>query len=467
MQLRITALTFFLAATRTVVSGCKIEEDEPLTPCYDYTDLEFDLDPASCTSKIITNKIKDMYKEMDDESDCKCKGGSKRDIRALTGNADYDGALETIVDMCTDALTQAANKAESGTWDSLEFDLDDYFEGEGFLNKETGNFQQPTDKFNGGHDSYISISDDPRNNDHYKTTEESYIAGTQVNEFYDSMSKVYLDAPTTDLGSCESKTVMCCWGRDRQYFDGNGSCKVKDCANENPGDNTDLCWTEDEEGEIYPYPGDGTENDLHCHGISWGSDEDINTKGKWNSLFYVSLYDHMYERGYVEAITDDAKIAGAHPMCGCIEEMAPVARADCQEAVGKAEYKVTAADNLLRVDHVEESFYMDFESCQGYQYLDGVGPEDYETELNLGELKATNNDLAGFVYKQWLEGKLTNAEVELVEETLIGYRRSDLDLQNKDNKREEACEDAFKEKYPGRDYKERELPEVDTDAISV
>lgn len=465
MHLRTTA-TFFLAAATTVASRCKIEEDVPLTTCYDYTELEFDLDPASCTSKIITNKIKDMYAEKDAESECKCKGGQRREIRALTGNDDYDAALQTIRDMCADALTASAGEAETGNWNDLEFNLDDYFRGEGFLNKETGNFQQSADKFNGGHDSYISISDDPRTNDHYKTTEESYAAGVAVNQFYGEMSKKYLEAPTGDLDSCESKTVMCCWGRDRQYFDGNGSCKVKDCANENPGDNTDLCWTEDDDGEIYPYPGDGVEKDLHCHGVSWGNDEaaGINTKGKWNSLFYVSLYDHMYERGYVEAITNDANIAGAQPMCGCIEDMAPVARADCQEAVGKSRYLVTAADNALHVEHVSDTFYLEFESCEGYEYHAEVGPDDYEMQLKLDELKATNNDLAGFVYKQYLEGKITDLEVGLVNATLIGYSRSDLNLQNNDRQREEACEDAFKARYPDDEYVVREL---DTDAITV
>jgi len=470
MQLRTTAVTFFLAATTTVVSGCKIEEDVPLTPCYNYGDLELVLDPASCTSKTITNKIKDMYTEKNDESECRCKGGSRREIRALTGNDDYDAALQTISDMCADALTEAAIEADSGdetdsgTWD-LDFDLGDYFRGEGFLNSETGNFQQTPDKFKGGHDSFISMSDDPRNNDHYKTTEESYAAGQAVNDFYTKMKKVFLDNPTTELDSCDSKTVMCCWGRDRQYFDGNGGCKVKDCANENPGDNTDLCWTEVGDN-LYPYPGDGVEKDLHCHGISWGSDDDINTKGKWNSLFYVSLYDHMYERGYVEAITNDAKIAGTHAMCGCIEKMAPVARADCQEAVGKSEYNVIVVENGLRVNHVSGTFYLEFESCQGYEYQANVGPDDYETELNLGELKATSNDLAGFVYKQYLEGKITDYEVGFVNATLIGYSRSDLDLQNNDKQREEACEDAFRAKYSG-DYVVRELPEFDTDAINV
>merc|ERR1712194_870571 len=130
-------------------------------------------------------------------------------------------------------------------------------------------------------------------------------------------------------------------------------------------------------------------------------------------------------------------------------ENGPRCPPDCQEAVGKSEYNVIVVENGLRVNHVSGTFYLEFESCQGYEYQANVGPDDYETELNLGELKATSNDLAGFVYKQYLEGKITDYEVGFVNATLIGYSRSDLDLQNNDKQREEACEDAFRAKYSG------------------
>merc|ERR1711924_541962 len=55
----------------------------------------------------------------------------------------------------------------------------------------------------------------------------------------------------------------------------------------------------------------------------------------WNNLFFVSMYDHLYQRGYVDSVTDDPQIAGSQAMCGCVEDMNPVARADCTEAVGR------------------------------------------------------------------------------------------------------------------------------------
>merc|ERR1711862_335283 len=45
---------------------------------------------------------------------------------------------------------------------------------------------------------------------------------------------------------------------------------------------------------------------------------------KGNLLFYVSMYDHMTQRGYVR------NIPGA-PMCACAENMPVVTRSDCTE----------------------------------------------------------------------------------------------------------------------------------------
>merc|ERR1712072_1184583 len=128
----------------------------------------------------------------------------------------------------------------------------------------------------------------------------------------------------------ETNAAVCCWHRDRQYFDRNGDCGARNCANADPGDNTDLCWTETEDGTVFPYPGSATEQHLHCHGFAWGNElegqYDLNGNLKWNNLFFVSMYDHLYTRGYAESITNDPSIAGEQAMCGCVEDMAPIAR---------------------------------------------------------------------------------------------------------------------------------------------
>merc|ERR1712125_172971 len=133
--------------------------------------------------------------------------------------------------------------------------------------------------------------------------------------------------------------------------------------------NTDLCWTEDDAGEVFPYPTEETEGDLHCHGFAWGQETDeleVNTAAKWNNLFFVSMYDHLYQRGYVNSITDDPLIAGEQAMCGCVEDVHPVARADCTEVIGRTNYTASqnGVDGPLMIRHVPNTFYLEFRACQ-------------------------------------------------------------------------------------------------------
>jgi hypothetical protein len=46
----------------------------------------------------------------------------------------------------------------------------------------------------------------------------------------------------------------------------------------------------------------------------------------------------VYTRGYVDALTDDPLIAGEQAMCACVEDMIPIARADCTEVIGRTNY---------------------------------------------------------------------------------------------------------------------------------
>jgi len=469
-----TTLAFFAAAVTHFVNADS-ESEEEKTLCFDYSKMEpISLDRGECTVRKFNKYTKDMFQEMKDlYPDQKCKGGVKNERMAMTGTTSEEDAEKVVEAMCRDQLAAAARDLPRiNDWDIEDVDLQDFYDGIGFLNNETGNFKQEEQKFydRGGYDKYNVISEDPRLNDHYPTTQRSYDAGMAVAAFYEESTRHYFGAPTNKLGEgCGSFTAMCCWHRDRQYFDQNGNCGPTDCANQEPGDNTDLCWTEDD-GEVYPWPGSSTEGDLHCHGISWGEDDDsgydINTMAKWNSLFYVSMYDHMYKRGYVGSITGDRNIAGSQPMCGCVEEMAPVARADCEQVTGSAEYTLAVGeDGMLVIEKVDDTFELEFESCEGYEFLDDFEPEDYQNDIEKEELKTSNNDLAGFVFKQYLEGKISKDQTDKVAETLIGYRNPDVN--KNDKKREEACEEAFLEKFPGRLYEERLVSDIVGNSISA
>jgi len=461
MMFRTAALAIFFAATTTTVEGGF---------CKDWEGFEFDMGPTECRSKNVFRAIRKAFGERPNVTN-KCRGGAKRnDIPALFDVANEAEAIEMIEDLCEDALLEAAKDLGEESWDQMlgQDDLELFFQGDGYLNKETGNFKNNISAFNkkGGDESFIYIGEDPTKNDHYPTTEQSYNTGEKIKNFFNDHSKTkYMKAPTNNF-ECAHNTAMCCWHRDRQYLDNNGNCGHKDCANQNPGDNTDLCWTETSEG-VFPYPGDETEKDLHCHGLSWSDDsDDINTRAKWNSLFYVSLYDHMYKRGYVESVTNDEKIMGSQPMCGCIEDMAPVARADCSEVVGKASYKARfdPETQTLKIEKVDNSFELEFQACEGYKYVEDFDQTDYANNPNSDLLKDQDNDLAGFVYRQWLEGKIDDAQVDGVDDVLVGYYKPE--IKNDDDLREQACQEAFEETFPDLAYEEKEI-EVETNNIDA
>jgi len=441
----------------------------PPTVCYDYSAV-LELEPDNCNGRVLFLHIKNQFKtNSKDPTAEECPGGLNRELMALTGTTDVDDAHDFLHEMCHITLQQASNEAGTEGWGNLEsegsIDLNEFFEGDGFLNDEVGNFQQKESEFikRGGYERFNYIGEDSRENDHYPTSEESYNAGKAIGNFYtNALGKSFLSSPTANFqkGSCSSSNAaVCCWHRDRQYFDKNGNCNEKDCANQTPGDNTDLCWTE-EDGVIFPYPGDETENDLHCHGFAWAQDDlapgDTNARARWNNLFFVSLYDHLYQRGYADEITDDPNIAGDQALCGCVEDMNPVARADCTEAVGRVNYEASQLEEGGRftLRYVPGTFSLKFQACEGFDYKEDFGPEDY-AEYGDEELTSSNNDLSAFVFRQYLEGKIDEDHVKKVEETLIGYR--DPSVNEGDEERDIACQAAFAERYPDLDWAEIEI----------
>ena len=127
-----------------------------------------------------------------------------------------------------------------------------------------------------------------------------------------------------DPSVCTSYAAQCCWPRDRQANDNNGNCNTpydSDCVDKDVADNTDLCYNELDKA---PYSNGinangfstyGDEGPIHCHGFAWSTNEqETTTRYKANALFFVSMYDHMYQRGYVENVPGS-------PMCGCVEHV--------------------------------------------------------------------------------------------------------------------------------------------------
>ncbi|KAL9182469.1 hypothetical protein ACHAXT_013121 [Thalassiosira profunda] len=177
-----------------------------------------------------------------------------------------------------------------------------------------------------------------------------------------------------DLATCTTNAAMCCWPKDRQAGDGNGNCATpydKNCVDKNPADNTNLCYVDLDRGNsstgynsgsgIVSFPEDNGngEGAIHCHGLAWSNDKNDHTaRYKANGLFFVSMYDHMYQRGYVE------NIPGA-PMCGCVEQMPTVSRSDCTQVdlteTIKISYSADTNTFVGKMTHI----HVDFNACQG------------------------------------------------------------------------------------------------------
>ena len=116
-----------------------------------------------------------------------------------------------------------------------------------------------------------------------------------------------------------------------------------------------------------------------------------------NNLFYISMYDHMYQRGYVR------NVPGA-PMCGCLEKMPVVSRADCTEIsaleIWKFDWKADAGPNkegelTASLDRAE----IEFNACNG---------------------RGGNNDLERFYDRLYYEGRASLEDRQMVKRTLVG-----------------------------------------------
>jgi len=257
------------------------------------------------------------------------------------------------------------------------------------------------------------------------------VEGNNIDSFRDEDAVSTVVQPIPSISTCSNNAIMCCFGRDRQPNDNNGNCADPidtNCVNADPADNSNLCWTDtniDTFADPFTFPGK-SESPIHCHGLAWGEDDNSFTAQlRFNNFFYVSLYDHMYTRGYVETTVDSDNIG----MCDCIENMPPVSRADCTQIDASQTFTVTFTNGIFSAA-ASGDLDIEFNSCQG---------------INPGNGDRKNNDLGSYVYRLNEEGDISDEKMEGVFETLVGY------MDPNDNQNEAACEAAYLEVF-GEDY---------------
>lgn len=274
-----------------------------------------------------------------------------------------------------------------------EFDndfMEEYIDGKTYLNSETGNFQGDC-----VYDRNAEI-------------------GYNISSFKMYQSHQTRMQGIESLKQCSGQALMCCFGRDRQFGDNNGNCAIESrggCDDADPADNSNLCATETRE---YPPDADpNLEQDIHCHGLAWG--DDINDFGKhlmFNNFFFVSLYDHMYSRGYVERTIRHEDDPAPFGMCDCLENMPPVTRSDCTEVVTNPFVVTRPATNEI-VATAPENLDVEFNSCKG----DG-----------------RSNDLSARIKRLNRLGRLSDDVMNESWNTLVGYENPN------DNDNQAACD---------------------------
>jgi hypothetical protein len=158
-----------------------------------------------------------------------------------------------------------------------------------------------------------------------------------------------------------------------------------------PGDNNN--------NNNQPYKAEGP---THCHGFG-GVDHDVTDPSvvyRGNNLFYISMYDHMYQRGYV------CNIEGA-PMCGCAEVMPVVTRADCTQMAVTEKFAWTYDFDKKTFSVALTDISIKCNACTG---IDQNG-------------KADNNDLWPYANRLFIEGCLSRSKLQALSRKLIGDNR--------------------------------------------
>jgi hypothetical protein len=203
---------------------------------------------------------------------------------------------------------------------------------------------------------------------------------------------------------CEVRAAMCCWVQDRQADDGNGNCAKpydENCVDADPADNTDICAAHMERSPqsnrvrngVSLFPG-GSEGATHCHGFAWTENAmDTNALFKGNTLFHVSLFDHLYTRGYVK------NVPGA-PMCGCVEQMPIVSRADCTQAQLVQHTTFAFTDNSSVDVTPSGKWEVQFNACRG--------------------INGNNNNLLAHYALLVQQGRATQGDLEVLSQTVVG-----------------------------------------------
>lgn len=253
----------------------------------------FAISAASCTFQGFLDSVKGVLENPD------CGADIKTWLVATFGSE--ESAREAVTHACTGAYLPFGAITNKGPL----FDQE-YYNGGTYMNEE----RETINEFG---ITIHRLDDDP---------------GNRITNIHDDIAQskgITWPDDLVNFETCKYNAAMCCFTQDR-YADGNnGDCKEpydENCVDANPSDNTDVCYVDMTRSPISSRTSQGfalfeqnAEEDSHCHGFVWSDDmDDASTRFRGNNLFFISMYDHLTQRGYAR------NVPGA-PMCGCIEQV--------------------------------------------------------------------------------------------------------------------------------------------------
>jgi hypothetical protein len=284
-------------------------------------------------------------------------------------------------------FTKVANKGTDYEFEKL------YFDGKSDWNEQVETLFGP----NGIGVSSYNLQDDAK-------TVQTFQNGLGRSEQVEFPTKL------SNFATCAANAAYCCFVTDRQANDGNGNCATPydlNCVSKDPGDNTDLCYVDHSRGKnsnkvnstgevTYSKDDDNNSNNaegpIHCHGFAWANDQnDFTSRYKGNNLHFVSMFDHLNQRGYVR------NVPGA-PMCGCAEQMPVVSRADCTEISPKELFKIFYTGQVWGANIT--SIDLTFTACNGYN--------------------GNNNNLYAYMQRLYFEKKINSSQLALLDKSIVG-----------------------------------------------
>jgi len=164
---------------------------------------------------------------------------------------------------------------------------------------------------------------------------------------------------------------------------GAGTCTGTGCQDEDPVDNTDVCYHDSRDSSFAAHVIDATnvftgdsEGAVHCHGFTYQTE--LEQKYKGNSLFEVAFSRGLLGNGYVR------EVPGA-PMCGCIDTMPKVTSAGCSSTAATEQWAIatTIIDGAETLDISLSGVSIDFSDCS-------AGTLGAEVQSKTGAALSTN-----------------------------------------------------------------------------